>query len=718
MVQTTLKNILILCIIFSCTYIASAQNAAISEYSQDTATIHRLDKSAKVKSLKNFDEAIIDINKAVTIAKKYQTLEYKKIQFRVYRRAGIIYEDNLKLNEARDYYQKALSLIDLVSYELQLDIMIDWAIVHKKLNKFIVSRDYFNRALKLAQQVGDIEMEEFSYNGLGTLHEFLGEFDLAAEAYIKSNDLSKKRSNNKSTVVSLANISGVYCKSKNFDLAFDHAKQAYDLALKIDDTTKIGIALNAFGKILNEQGKYDTALIYHQKALALYDEMHFNRYIAYTLISLADVHINAKNYALAKDVLERCLKVKDYLEFYEHPNLYLKLGILNQKTKDYDKAIAMYNESIVVAKQRGIKDIVQKSSFNLSEVYRQKEDYKTAFDCLHTANIYGDSIFSEEKARRLAEAQYKFDVEKAAAQYTTQYQEQKQKQQSYMLAIVLLFTFIVIVALGYYLKMRTRSNMILLQKNNEIQFQNERLEKSNEILRQFAYASAHDLKEPLRSISSFVHIIERRYAKLLPPEAGEYMNFVTSGVKRMENLLSALLEYSTVASEDQEITRATSLSQVLVDVQDNLRVVITEKDADIDIKGVLPSLYISKLHLTQLFQNLMSNSLKFTNTKPSITIQGSVSQAENTYTLKFTDNGIGMKQEYSDKIFRLFQRLSRNAQYEGTGIGLAICKHIVDKYNGKIWFESKENEGTNFFISFPIDVIKMEKNTEGVLELV
>lgn len=221
----------------------------------------------------------------------------------------------------------------------------------------------------------------------------------------------------------------------------------------------------------------------------------------------------------------------------------------------------------------------------------------------------------------------------------------------------------------------------------------------------------------MRSISSFVHIIEKRYASILPPEAGEYMKFVTSGVKRMESLLSALLEYSTVASEQQEITKATSLTQVLTDIQDNLRVVITEKDADIFVQESLPQLFISKLHLTQLFQNLMSNSLKFTNSKPIIHIQGAVTTNEQEYVIKFVDNGIGMKQEYSDKIFRLFQRLSRNPQYEGTGIGLAICKHIVDKYNGKIWFESKENEGTTFFITFPMDVVKMEKNTEGVLEL-
>jgi signal transduction histidine kinase len=710
MVYITLKNKLLIGFICFLPLLTFAQN----QLTQDTSTIVRLIQSAKLKTFKNFGEAVSDINQAIVIAEKYQTADFKKIQFRVYRRAGAIYEENLHLEEARDYYQKALNLMDLVTYDLQMDIMIDWAIIHKKLNHFIVSRDYFNRALKLAQEKNDLEMAEYSYNGLGTLHEFLGEFDLAAEAYLKSNDLSKKRNNNPTTVVSLANISAVYSKSKNFELASKHAKEAYDLALKIDDTIKIGIALNAFGKILNEQGKYDSALIYHQKALAFYDEMNYKRYTVYTLISMADVYINAKKYNLAKDCLLRCLQYKEFLEFYEYPNMYLKLGILYQKTHDFDKAIETYNESITVARQRGIKDIVQKSNFNLSEVYRIKEDYKSAFDCLYTANLYGDSLFNDEKSRRLAEAQYKFDVEKAEGQY----QEQKTKQQSYLLAIVLLFTVLVVFSLIYILKMRMRSNAALLQQSKAIQFQNEKLEKSNEILRQFAYASAHDLKEPLRSISSFVYIIEKRYTAILPPEAGEYMKFVTSGVKRMESLLSALLEYSTVASEDQEVTKSTPLSQVLTDVQDNLHVVIAEKNAKIDIRGSMPSLFISKLHLTQLFQNLMSNSLKFTNQQPIIDIQGKVSHTDQTYTLKFMDNGIGMRQEYSDKIFRLFQRLSRNPQYEGTGIGLAICKHIVDKYNGKIWFESKENEGTTFFISFPLDVVKMEKNTEGVLELV
>ncbi len=214
------------------------------------------------------------------------------------------------------------------------------------------------------------------------------------------------------------------------------------------------------------------------------------------------------------------------------------------------------------------------------------------------------------------------------------------------------------------------------------------------------------MKEPLRSISSFVHIIDRKYAKILPPEASEYMNFVVGGVKRMESLLSALLEYSTVASDEHDVKQTTSLKLALSDVIHNLHTIITEKNASVEYDGFLPQMWISRLHLTQLFQNLINNALKFTNRVPVVVVKSQLQEEHLIITVK--DNGIGMKQEYSDKIFRLFQRLSRSPQFEGTGIGLAICKHIVDKYNGKIWFESIEGEGTTFFISFPVTLVKMD----------
>ncbi len=301
-----------------------------------------------------------------------------------------------------------------------------------------------------------------------------------------------------------------------------------------------------------------------------------------------------------------------------------------------------------------------------------------------------------------------FDVERSEQKF----KDLQLKQSQYLLVAAVLFFSIITLFLIYFLYQRGKNYTILKQNNAKIELQNRRLEESNEILRQFAYASAHDLKEPLRSISSFTNIIKRRYMSLLPPEASEYMSFVTTGVNRMENLLSALLEYSTLIAERNVVSQPVSLQSVLEDVTNNLHLTVTEKKAVIHYPSTMCAIRMSRLHLTQLFQNLIGNALKFTTKPPEISL--SFHENKEAFLITLKDNGIGMNPDYGDKVFRLFQRLSRAVQYEGTGIGLTICKSIVDKCGGKIWFESQEGMGTTFFISFPLDlVILPAPNTEG-----
>jgi light-regulated signal transduction histidine kinase (bacteriophytochrome) len=252
--------------------------------------------------------------------------------------------------------------------------------------------------------------------------------------------------------------------------------------------------------------------------------------------------------------------------------------------------------------------------------------------------------------------------------------------------------------LTYTIQLRGRNYESLKAKNYEIEQQYRRLEESNEILSQFAYVAAHDLKEPLRSIGSYIGLIQMRYAKQLPPEAGEYMTFVNGGVKRMYSLLTDLLDFSQVISQQPgcEVIRP---EDVLLDVQDNLRTAIETKHAIIEYKNNLPSIRMNRLHLTQLFQNLISNALKFTTLDPVVRIDGKEENGEVILTIQ--DNGIGIKKEFTNKIFILFQQLNKKNQFEGTGIGLTICKNIVEKYNGRIWVESEENKGTKFFIAIP-----------------
>jgi signal transduction histidine kinase len=706
-------------------------SASTPEYKKDSTAISELIQSSGKKSLKNFPESINDATKAIELAKK---LNDKEILVKTYLSIGLIYEDNTRLETAASYYQMSLDLFDLVNKQQQIDIVYNWAIINKKLNRFKIARDFYNKTLSLALQadiskkgIKDFQSAQMATNGLGTLHEFLGEFDLAINAYLQSLEYAKQCNNVKGSVLTLVNISGVYLKGKDYNLALENITKAMNMANELKDTTHIGFVYVTFGKILNEQGKYEDALSYLTKALKHYESKGEKRYIARTYIHISEVYLQKKDFHTAKEYLLKAVNnYKDALQFDDYPNLYLKLGTLYQQTNQNVDAAKALNEAIESAKTRNFKEIIQKANTVLSEVYAQLGNHQLALEALKTANIFGDSLFNEKKSRQFAEAQYKFDVEKAEEQSKFQKElgekklnDVKLEQSRYMFVMFFLFFSAIIGTLVYIVKIKTKSNAILLQKNDEIKFQNERLEKSNEILSQFAYASAHDLKEPLRSISSFVHIIQRRYSKILPPEADEYMNFVIGGVKRMESLLGALLEYSTVASNQQEVKQVTPLNHALNDILQNLHTIINEKGAVIDIPNNLPSMWISRLHLTQLFQNLMSNSMKFSDKPPRIEITGRVKDEQ--YVIAIKDNGIGMKAEYGDKIFRLFQRLSRNPEYEGTGIGLAICKNIVDNYNGKIWFESTEGVGTTFFISVPLAIVKFEKenilntiNTEGV----
>jgi signal transduction histidine kinase len=677
----------------------------------DTSAFSILVDSARSNKFKNFPLALIQIKKAVAIAQKDND---KKKLHKSFRLMGRIYEDNSHIKEAAEAYSKVLDIASSLEDTFKLDIYIDWAIINRQSGNYKISKDYYERTLALAEKINDVQMIEYAYTGIGTLLKVAGDYDQAVVYHLKSAELAEKGGKIPEVVSSLEDISDTYLMSQNYQLALYNIEKAYKLVLKAPDSSKtkrlsrISNVLNAFGKILNAQGDYKGALQKHQEALTNYTEINDNRHIAETLIFIADCYAQMKQYDLAETTFLKCFEYKQYLEFYEHPNFYLKLGKLYQKKNQNEKAIVCLENSVELASKKDFKNLLHQANLALSESYNIKGEYQKAYQVLQKANAFGDSLFNEAKSKKLAEAQFKFDVEKGEKEL----QAVKARQGYYWLGAAAFFIILIVGVFFYVLKLKNKNTFALLQKSQEIELQNTRLEKSNEILRQFAYASAHDLKEPLRSISSFVHIIQRKYVQLLPIEASEYMTFVINGTKRMEQLLSALLEYSTVASDDEAVKNATNLSKVIDEIKDNLHSIVQEKKGTISAEGTMPTVWITQLHLTQLFQNIVGNALKFSNRPPVVKI--SCQTTDSQVIIHIKDNGIGMQKEYSDKIFKLFQRLSRSA--EGTGIGLAICKHIVDKYNGTIWFDSVEGEGTTFHIAFPISILKQEVDTHTQAE--
>ena len=225
------------------------------------------------------------------------------------------------------------------------------------------------------------------------------------------------------------------------------------------------------------------------------------------------------------------------------------------------------------------------------------------------------------------------------------------------------------------------------------------LARSNADLEQFAYVSSHDLQEPLRMVSSYVQLLARRYRDKLDDDAEEFIDYAVEGANRMQTLISALLAYSRVGKKGRPFERQDS-NMILQEAEDNLRMVIRDSGAVIT-HDVLPAVTCDGTQLSQVFQNLIANAIKFrADLPPEIKI--SAERLDNEWVFCVKDNGIGIDPKYAERIFVIFQRLHAREEYAGTGIGLAICKRIVERHGGRIWVESQEGQGSTFYFTIPV----------------
>ncbi len=225
------------------------------------------------------------------------------------------------------------------------------------------------------------------------------------------------------------------------------------------------------------------------------------------------------------------------------------------------------------------------------------------------------------------------------------------------------------------------------------------LERSYNEVEQFSYIASHDLKSPLRTISNFAQLLQRRYYGKLDKEADEFINFIISGAQHMNTIICDLLEYSRVGNSSKGMDYV-KMTDVLELAELNLREYIRENDARIVISDPLPDLKLNKSSMVQLFQNLIGNAIKFRGEEKPVIIIGCQKKENDNWEFRVKDNGVGMDEEYQAKAFLPFQRLN-NQDRPGTGIGLAICKKAVKMHSGEIRYESTKGEGTTFVFTIP-----------------
>jgi signal transduction histidine kinase len=252
-----------------------------------------------------------------------------------------------------------------------------------------------------------------------------------------------------------------------------------------------------------------------------------------------------------------------------------------------------------------------------------------------------------------------------------------------------------------FAELHKKTNELQIQKqdllilNKKLEQRSEELSRSNNDLEKFAYVASHDMQEPLRTIISYVELIQKRYGSSVDTDIEKYMEYVTNAGYRMRELITGLLEYSRADKEEKPFMQV-NCDEILKDVLANLHSSIEESKAVIQC-DTLPQITASYMQMVQLFQNLISNAIKFKIDIPHIKI--SCKKTDEGFLFSIEDNGIGVEPEYKEKIFEIFKRLHPIGEYIGVGIGLAICKKIVERHKGRIWLESVLNGGSVFYFT-------------------
>lgn len=245
-------------------------------------------------------------------------------------------------------------------------------------------------------------------------------------------------------------------------------------------------------------------------------------------------------------------------------------------------------------------------------------------------------------------------------------------------------------------KLRTL-NAKLAQRSRQTQAANRQLQQSNSELEQFAYVASHDLQEPLRKVIAFCDLLQEDYSDKIDEEGQQYLTSIVAATRRMQNLIRDLLAFSRVKSQTQDGEMVAAQDALDVALE-HLSDAIQRTGAQVEVTDTLPQVWIPHRHLTQVFQNVIGNGIKY-QTSDTPVIRIGVEREGPEWVFSVTDNGIGIAPEFHEQIFGVFKRLHNRRAYPGTGIGLAICKRVMERWNGRIWVESEEGHGTTFYFA-------------------
>ncbi len=617
--------------------------------------------------------------------------------------------------------------------------------------------EYFEKYLAFDPSFQDSLELAATYYRMGTTYMKMGEFQLAFEFMIQALPKFEKLENKAMIARANYQMGNIFFYQENYE----QAEKYYNLFIEnvkeneeIDSRNILVFSgLGALGSLYSRMERHDISLEYNQKALDYAREHKMDKRVGYALHNIGTNYYEQKKYGKALRYLNEALNIKiKHKDFWSTIPSYELIAEVYLAQEQYRLAIEQLDKGLEIAKSLDAKSRIIGLYDTYAKAHRGLGEYDEAFNYIAEFVALKDSLINETSIKEMGMRQSTYEIQKRENEITMLRSEkllmEKNQQLNRMEKMAFFLAILFLASFGglFYNRYRIQrsSNQLLAEKNEQIRIQNEQLEKanrsraatnqlledknqqleimneqvslqniklenSNEDLKQFAYVASHDLREPLRMIGSYTTLLKKRNQHLFDDSANEFMGFITDAIGRMDKLLIDLLEYSRVNTQPLTYDMV-STSDIFEIVAATFAAKTKDLGAEIivDYNG-LPTLKASKTRMTQLFQNLVANALKFTDPERPAIVALSCKEEEDSYVFAVSDNGIGISKENQTKIFDMFRRLHTRTEYEGSGIGLSTVKKIVDKHQGEIWVESEVGVGSTFFIRMPKKMIEPQE---------
>ena len=566
------------------------------------------------------------------------------------------------LDEAMGYAQKALSLVsEDTSPERKCYLYYTLSKIYCLKGNYQLASNYASHGKMLCKKHSISPfLQHKIYNINGVIYQGLGEYVKSSVNYLEAIEVLNdfKESYRKEIAGVYMNMAVIAYRLKNFAESLDALSDATRYMKEADSQMGLIQCYNTYGNVYNDMNEIENAEIYYHQSLMISKEIGVLQYQAAAYNNLSFIAEKRKNYTKALSLVNKSLKINEELNRAAIIAIdYRRIGIISFELGEIDNGIEHLVNSYELSKKLENHSETVITLNNLAEYCAKAQRWEEAYQYRTMQNDMKGQIFDDEKVRVLSEMQVKHQVER-----------------------------------------KRRETEILKASEERIREYAEKLEESNQELERFAHVASHDMKEPLRMIKSYLSLIKRKVDKMGDETLSEFLYFAVDGADRMEKLISEMLKLARVQTKEHKMEEV-DLNDVMFVVQNNIRTALAERNVQLQVNR-LPVVRGNMALLSQLLQNLITNGIKYNRSETPI-IRINSFETEDAYQIEVIDNGIGIQDEYFEKVFEMLTRLHNRTEFEGTGIGLATCKRIVERHKGKIWVSSEYGKGSNFQFYIP-----------------